>query len=151
MIETLTKINAVRLWNGTVIDLNAISGIESPVFNRAGYGTMDKCEIYCIIKSNKGDIKITEYPHTRDGYRFGISKYYMGVLVINTSKGVESCNNISWDRGNSVSWKCIDDTYNINPKNEDVLFYMEFKNRIDTLIKYWNDNKAPVELYKENV
>lgn len=136
MDETLTKINAVRLWNGTVIDLNAISGIESPVFNRASYGEMSTCEIYCIIKSNKGDIKITEYPHTRDRYRFGISKYY--ILVNETVK-----------RPNEISWKCIDDTYSNNAKNEDILFYVEFKNRIETLIKYWNDNKAPVDLYKE--
>ena len=120
------EVKAVRLWDDSIVDMNNIKLIREPMLWNGGARY-----VYCIIETLCGkEIKIEEEVGTSDYLPFNPTTY--------TSPQSKK------DYGNY--WKCIDGAWKDNPSLEEIKCYIEFKEKVDGFILFWNDNKPVLEV-----
>lgn len=129
------EVACVRLWDGSVVDMNNILRISLPYVHKAGYGSMAEAHVGCIIYSIKGkDICIREFISS-DDYSF-TDKYY---------RCVPRKPDATWN-DKIVEWLCTDGSWSSNAKDSDLKVYADFKEKIDAFIAFWNKHNPVLEV-----
>jgi hypothetical protein len=128
MNELIHEPNVVRIWNGSLIDVNKIVSISRPSLYRAYNGAMADVHVSVVVYADS-DILIKEYPSPY----ISVYRYYD-------------------ELGNSshAHWKTITGEWKSNPTDDEIEFYTEFKRKVDILVAFWTKNKEIVDLFPKN-
>lgn len=128
------EVSCVRLWDGSVVDMNNISRISLPYVHKAGYGSLSEVHVGCTIYTKSGkDINLREFISNSDAFT---DKYYRCVPRSSESQ---------WN-DKIVEWLCADGSWSSNPKDSDLKLYVDYKSKIDEFIAFWNKNKPAIEI-----
>lgn len=128
------EVACVRLWDGSVVDMNNILRISLPYIHTASYGSLAEAYVGCTIYSKTGkDICIREFISSDDSFT---DKYY---------RCVPSKIDAKWN-DKIVEWLCTDGSWSSNAKDSDLKVYADFKEKIDTFIAFWNKHNPVLEV-----
>lgn len=138
-MEHLKKVNAVKLWNHIIVDLDAISGFTSPDILRRDLPPSyihhgSRCYFEFLIHTHPSTITIREdmEPGTLvvidDS---GKVNEYEGICTLPSSNNHEKT---------QMGWRQVDGSYTTHP-NKDMASFQRFQAKFDELVKVWNNGR----------
>jgi hypothetical protein len=115
-MENIKK-NAIRLWEGTIIDLNSICGFGEPKMN-VDHNNIDPYKMDFLIFTGSGQIRISEtiYPDHKKPYNFPLVGFDDVFLL---PYGEETT----------------------DPYNKEIKEFVEFSKKFNDLVDLWNNEK----------
>jgi len=132
MNELIHEPNVVRIWNGTLIDVNKIVSISRPTLYRAYNSAMAKSNVSVVIYGDGNTpITITEYA-------FELSYDKRPYKFIDDFDLFEA------------HWKTVTGEWKANAIDDEIVFYADFKRKVDILVDYWTKSKEITDLFPIN-
>lgn len=143
-MSSIRKVNAIKLWNDVIVDLNSISGFTSPFIRRSDNYFRCPSEMYFymefVIHTHPSKIVVSEkvisaniplIQNTSD------SLYRYVMATKDNSYGIDESpdfTKIKW------GWLQVDGFYTIEP-NDKMICFQEFLSKFNELVKVWNNDK----------
>ena len=133
MKELIHEPNVVRIWNGTLIDVNKIVSISRPTLYRAYNSAMAKANVSVVIYGDGNTpITITEY---------ACELSYERPFKFRDDFGKDLF---------EAHWKTITGEWKVRATDDEIVFYADFKRKVDILVDYWTKSKEITDLFPTN-
>ena len=140
-MKSVRKVNAVKLWNDIIVDINSVSGFTAPFIRRdANYHrSPSDISFYMEFVIHTHPSKITVSEKLASGTPVTLDENLYKYVKATKENSCDD-NGLPLFKKISYGWLLSDGYYTIAP-NESVVIFQEFLSKFTELVNVWNNGK----------